>query len=300
MNASEKILLVIAGPTATGKTKLAIRLAQHFHTEILSADSRQFYKELPIGTAAPDREELQRVKHHFVGHLSVFDPYNVSMYEKEVLQLLGALWQKHNIVILVGGSGLYINAVCHGIDELPNPDVGLRKQLEEDFKSFGIVSLQKQLKNLDPEYYNQVDLKNPKRLIRALEICLQTGKKYSALRMNKPQPRDFKVIKIGVELPREELVKRINRRTDQMIASGWIEEAEAMFSYRTLNALNTVGYKELFAWMEGKTDFDFAIEKIKTNTRRYAKRQMTWFKKDKEIHWFHPSDREMMLHLVDK
>ena len=300
MNSSKKILLVIAGPTASGKTQLAIHLAKHFHTEILSADSRQFYKELPIGTAAPNKEELLTVKHHFVGHLSIFDRYNVSKYEKEVLQLLEQLWKKHHLVIMEGGSGLYINAVCHGIDELPDPDLSLRQQLEMELQTNGIVSLQKQLNSLDPIYYEYVDKKNPKRLMRAIEVCLQTGKKYSELRINKPQPREFRCIKIGLELPRAQLFERINHRADTMIKSGWIDEAKTVFPHRRLNALNTVGYKELFAWIEGKMSFDFAIEKIKTSTRRYSKRQMTWFKKEKEIHWFQPADRKEIIEFVNK
>ncbi len=289
---SNKYLVVLAGPSASGKTFLAVQLAKHFNTEIISADSRQFYKEIPIGTAAPELEYLSAVKHHFIGNLSIFDYYNVSKYEKDVLQLLDTLYKTNDIVIMAGGSGLYIDAVCNGIDELPNPDLTLRLQLENDFKSKGIEALQLQLKILDPEYYFQVDLKNPKRLIRAIEVCLQTGKKYSELRLKRKRQRDFKCIKIGLELPRQELFRRINNRVDIMMDRGWIKEAEKVFDYRNLNALNTLGYKELFNYLEGKNRLEFTLEKIKTNTRRYAKRQLTWFKKDKSIKWFDPSDIE--------
>ncbi len=295
----ERWLIVLTGPTASGKTDIAVKLALKFNAEIISADSRQFYKEIPIGTAAPGNELLAQVKHHFVGHLTIFDEYNVSKYEYDVLLLLEKLWKHRNIVIMAGGSGLYIDAVCKGIDKLPDPDPELRKHLENKLKNNGIEALQSQLKLLDPEYYDQVDLKNPKRLMRAIEVCLQTGKKYSSLRKNSPQKRDFNILKIGLELPREELFERINRRTDIMIKNGWIEEAEKVFPFRHLNALNTVGYKELFAYLEGKTNLDFAIEKIKTNTRRYAKRQITWFKKDSDINMFSPKNINDIIKFIE-
>lgn len=293
-------LVVITGPTASGKTDIAISIARWFNTEIISADSRQFYKEIPIGTAAPLPSQLKLVKHHFVGHLSIHDQYNVSKYQSEVLSLLEKLWERNNVVVMAGGSGLYINAVCNGIDELPDPDTLLRKQLENTFHEKGIAALQEQLKILDPEFYNQVDLKNPKRLMRAIEVCLQTGKKYSSLRKNRPQPRNFNILKIGLELPRNELFERINMRTGKMINAGWLQEAENVFPWRHLNALNTVGYKELFDYLQGKTDLDFAIEKIKTNTRRYAKRQITWFKKDDDIHMFSPHSVKNIIDFIEK
>ncbi len=297
-NIEKKWLVVITGPTASGKSDIAVKIADYFKTEIISADSRQFYKEIPIGTAAPEPHLLKKVKHHFVGHLSIFDAYNVSKYENEVLNLLQKLFNTHNIVIMAGGSGLYIDAVCEGIDELPDPDFELRRQLDDEFNKKGLEYLQSKLKVLDPEYYKQVDLKNPKRLMRAVEVCLQTGKKYSQLRKNNPVKRDFNILKIGLELPRSELFDRINRRTDLMLKKGWIEEARNVFPYRHLNALNTVGYKELFAYLEGKTDLEFAIEKIKTNTRRYAKRQITWFKKKSGTTMFSPYDIDKIIDFV--
>ena len=278
-------LLVIAGPTASGKTDIAIKLAKHFNTEIISADSRQFYKEIPLGTAAPTQSQLDEVKHHFVGNLSIFDDYNVSQYEKDVLKLLDDLFKKHNIVIMAGGSGLYIDAVCKGIDELPDPDPLLRKELNERFENEGIISLQKELETLDPEYFEVVDKKNPKRLMRAIEVCRQTGKKYSELRKNKPAPRNFDIIKTAIDIDRKTLFERIENRTDIMLENGWLEEAEAVYPFRHLNSLNTVGFKELFKYISGEWTLELATEKIKTNTRRYAKRQITWFKKDRDIIW---------------
>ena len=288
MSIPDKTLIVVVGPTASGKTGTAIDIARHFHTEIISADSRQFYKEIPIGTAAPDSQQLAQVKHHFVGQLSITDDYNVSRFEQEVLSLLSEKFKSHNIMVMAGGSGLYIDAVCNGIDKLPSPDEQLRNDLNNKLEKEGIESLQKQLKVLDLAYYNEVDLQNPKRLLRAIEVCLQTGKRYSDLRKKNIATRDFNIIKIGLNLPREVLFERINKRTELMIEKGWLEEAKSVFPQRNLNSLNTVGYKELFRYLSGEWTLDFAIEKIKTNTRRYAKRQLTWFKRDKSIHWFSP------------
>ncbi len=281
-------LIVILGPTASGKTGIAIQLAQDFGAEIISADSRQFYREIPIGTAAPTEEQKTSVPHHFVGQRSIMEDYNVSQFGQEVLKLLSEKFRQKKTMILVGGSGLYIDAVCKGIDDLPDPDPALRKELNHLFKTKGIGALQEQLEQMDPEYYAQVDRNNPKRLLRALEICRQTGRKFSELRLNKPAERDFRILKIGLEVPREQLIQQIHHRTDEMMRSGLLEEAKSMLPHRHLNALNTVGYKELFDFFDGKWSLDEAIEKIKTNTRRYAKRQMTWFKKDKEIQWFSP------------
>ncbi len=296
--AKKKTLVVVLGPTASGKTDVAIRLAEYFDTEIISADSRQFYREIPIGTAAPTVQQLSAVPHHFVGNLSLNDEYNVSRFEQDVLALLKDKFRKLDIMVMTGGSGLYIDAVCKGIDRLPDPDPQLRKTLEEKYEQQGIGALQEQLKSLDPEYYALVDLQNYKRLLRAIEVCLQTGHKYSELRLNKPQKRDFNILKIGLNLPREQLFGRINRRTEIMLSGGWPEEARSVLPYRHKNALNTVGYKELFAYFDKKLTWEEAVEKIKTNTRRYAKRQLTWFRKDKEIHWFSPEDVEAILQFV--
>ncbi len=294
----KKSLIVIAGPTASGKTDLAIKLAQHFSTEIISADSRQFYREIPIGTAAPEREDLEKVRHHFVGHLSIHDVYNVSMFERDVLSLLEELFHRKNTVILAGGSGLYIDAVCRGIDELPDPDPHLRATLQKLLSEKGLEALKDQLITVDPEYYKTVDLNNPKRLMRAIEVSLQTGKPYSTFRLNQPVKRGFHIIKIGLKVPREVLAERIRNRTQSMIEKGWLEEAHRVFPNRELNALNTVGYKELFQYLDGKWSLDDAIEKINTNTRRYAKRQMTWFRRDNDITWFNPEEIDaIILHL---
>ena len=295
MSSPDKTLIVVVGPTASGKTGTAIEIAKYFHTEIISADSRQFYKEIPIGTAAPNSQQLAQVKHHFVGQLSIADDYNVSRFEQDVINLLDEKFKSHNVMVMAGGSGLYIDAVCNGIDELPSPDEQLRSSLNKKFEKEGIESLQQQLKVLDPVYYNQVDLQNPKRLLRAIEVCLQTGKRYSDLRKKNIATRDFNIVKVGLNLPREELFEHINKRTDLMLEGGWFEEAKSVFPQRNLNSLNTVGYKELFKYLSGEWTLDFAIEKIKTNTRRYAKRQLTWFKRDESIHWFSPFEMDRII-----
>jgi len=297
--AEQKTLVVVLGPTASGKTDVAIRLAKHFDTGIISADSRQFYYEIPIGTAAPTAKQLSMVPHHFVGNLSLNEDYNVSRFEQEVLALLKEKFRQHDVMIMAGGSGLYIDAICKGFDQLPDPDPVLRKALQEKWQQEGIGVLQQQLQQLDPVYYEQVDRHNPKRLMRAIEVCLQTGKKYSDLRLNKPQKREFRILKIGLNLPREVLFDRINLRTDRMMRQGWLEEARKVLSFRHKNALNTVGYKELFAYLDGKMTWEETLEKIKTNTRRYAKRQLTWFKRDNEIHWFSPEDMDSITAFVD-
>ena len=297
--ASEKYLIVILGPTAIGKTGLAIDLAKNIGSEIISADSRQFYKELKIGVASPDKEQLARIKHHYIGQLSVTDDYNVSMYEKEVLDLLEKLFKQNKYVIMSGGSGLYIDAVCKGIDELPDPDPDLRDALNESYKLNGIEILQDQLAVLDPEYFEKVDKNNPKRLMRALEVCITTGWKYSELRKNAPKQRNFQIIKIGLNCEREILFKRIESRVNEMIENGLVEEAGSLIQYRNLNALNTVGYKEIFKYLDGSISLDQAITDIKTNTRRYAKRQLVWFKKDPEIRWFHPEGLKEILNWLD-
>ncbi|NCA87266.1 MAG: tRNA (adenosine(37)-N6)-dimethylallyltransferase MiaA [Clostridia bacterium] len=296
---SPPVLITLAGPTAIGKTKTAIALAQHFDTVILSADSRQFYKELKVGTAAPTAEELAAVKHYFAGHLSIHEYYNVSRYEQEVLQLLDELFRTHRCVIMTGGSGLYLDAVCEGIDQLPEPDAALRESVNEMYRSLGLIGLQHRLQQLDPEYYEIVDRNNPNRLKRAIEVCLQTGTTYSSLRVKKVQSRLFNILKLGLNLPRAELFDNIHRRTDAMISGGLVDEVLGLLPHRHLNALNTVGYKEIFAFLDGKMTLDAAIEKIKTNTRRYAKRQLTWFQRDKAITWFQPRQIDEMIQFVE-
>lgn len=289
MKLSAKHLIVIAGPTAVGKTDIAINLAQHFNTEIISADSRQFYREMSIGTAKPDHNQLSKINHHFIGQLSISDYYNVSMFENEVLSLLKSLFIKYDAVFLVGGSGLYIDAVCKGIDDFPDPAPELRSYLKDILTHEGIGKLQEMLQHLDPEYFVTVDINNPNRLLRALEVCHTTGQKFSEQRLNSQKNRDFNIIKIGLNLPRPELFSRIGLRVDQMIVSGLIKEVESLMSYRQLNALNTVGYKEIFEFLDAKITLQQAVENIKTNTRRYAKRQLTWFKRTDEYKWFEPS-----------
>ena len=292
-------LIVVVGPTASGKTGVAINLAKHFKTQIISADSRQFYKEIPIGTAAPTQSEQSEIVHHLVGNLSVTDNYNVSKFENDVLNLLDSQFTDSPYIIMTGGSGLYVNAVCEGIDVFPDIDETIRTEIQELFNKYGIEALEKKLWSLDPEYYIQVDHNNPVRLMRAIEVCLQTGQKYSELRKNDPLPRNFEIIKIGIDIPREILVSRINNRTDVMISKGWVEEAKSVHKYKKHNSLNTVGYKELFAYFDGEMTLEQAVEKIKTNTRRYAKRQMTWFRKDKEINWFDGNDLPGMIRLIN-
>jgi tRNA dimethylallyltransferase len=285
-----KTLLVILGPTASGKTDLAIKLAKRYGTEIISADSRQFFRELSIGTAKPSPEQLAEVKHHFIGHISINDRYSIAGFEQDAIRLLHELFKVHDVVVMCGGSGLYINAVCHGIDEQPDHDPVTRNLLAEMYKMHGISYLQEKLSSLDPDYYQVVDLSNPQRLIRALEVCMLTGEPFSAFRIGTRKKRDFRIVKLGIDISREELIARINLRVDEMIASGLEDEARGCFDQRHLNALNTVGYKEMFAYFDGEISREEAIEKIRINTRRYAKRQMTWFRKDKEITWINAGD----------
>lgn len=295
MTIDERLLLVIAGPTAVGKTSLGIQIARLLDTHIISADSRQFYREMSLGTAVPSGDELAAAPHHFIHHLSVHESYNVSRFESDVLSLLDRLFLSHPVVLMIGGSGMYINAVCHGIDLLPDPDPAIRLQLKESLRRSGISALQDELKQVDPEYAKQVDLANPARLIRALEIYRSTGMSCSTLRTNIPKNRPFRIVKIGIDLPREILNHRINGRVDTMIAAGLVGEAEKLYTLRHLNALNTVGYKELFDYLDGILTLGQAIEKIKTNSRRYAKRQLTWFRKDPAIRWFHPDNMSEIL-----
>jgi len=289
---TQPTLIVIIGPTAIGKTELCIELAESLNTKIISADSRQIYKELNVGTAKPGNEELQRVPHHFISTKSIHDYYTAGMFELDVLELLENLFNKHNQIIMTGGSGLYINAVCEGIDALPRVDPEIRNKLIEQYEKEGIQSLRHDLKRLDPEYYEVADLKNPKRLLKALEITVMTGKPYSSFLTRPKKERPFNILKIGLNKDREELYEIINKRVDKMIDNGLLEEVKELYKHKGLNALNTVGYKELFEYLDGNISFKRAIELIKRNTRRYAKRQITWFSKDEEIKWFHPDEKE--------
>ncbi|HTA26719.1 MAG TPA: tRNA (adenosine(37)-N6)-dimethylallyltransferase MiaA [Bacteroidia bacterium] len=295
---SEKKLIAIIGPTAVGKTALSIKLAEILKTEIVSADSRQFYKEMEIGTAKPSAEELQKVKHHFINSLSIQDDYSVGDYEKDALKYLDELFKKHDTVILVGGSGLFVNAVCEGLDILPSGDKGIREHYEKLFSEKGLEPLQNELKEKDPAYFETVDIQNPRRLIRALEVISLVGKPYSDFRKKTPTKRDFTIVKIGLNLDKEILRKRIDQRVDDMLASSWLEECKKLYTFRNLNALKTVGYSELFDFIEGKTDWTTTITNIKTNTWHYAKRQLTWFKKDKEINWFSPLEEDDILNFL--
>ncbi|HSH52802.1 MAG TPA: tRNA (adenosine(37)-N6)-dimethylallyltransferase MiaA [Bacteroidales bacterium] len=294
----QKTLIVILGPTGIGKTDLSIEIARKLGTEIISSDSRQIYKELKIGTAVPSDAQLMKVKHHFIGNKSIYDYYNASMFEFEVLDLLEELYKKYNQVIMAGGSGMYINAVCNGIDELPSIDKQLRNDLIQKYQDEGIESLRILLKMLDPESYQKIDLKNPKRILKAVEVSIQTGKPYSSFLTQTKKVRPFHILKIGLQRERNELYQRINLRVDQMIEEGLVEEAHKFFNDRYLNSLNTVGYKELFEHFEGKICLKKAIELIKRNSRHYAKRQMSWFNRDNEIMWFHPENKQKIIDFI--
>jgi len=293
-------LIVLLGPTGVGKTELSLRVASHVGSPIISADSRQLYKELVIGTAAPTAEQLARIKHYFVGTLSLTDYYNASQFEEEVLLCLENLFQSTSNVVMTGGSMMYIDAVCNGIDELPTVSQEIRTNLMKRFEVEGLDPIREDLKRLDPQHYNEVDLNNYKRVIHALEICLMTGRPYSELRTNTKKTRPFRIIKIGLTRDREELCDRINARVDQMMRDGLLEEARHVYPYKHLNSLNTVGYKEMFNYLDGEWPLDFAVEKIKRNSRVYARKQMTWFKRDKEINWFHPDNIEGILTFLDE
>lgn len=279
-------LISVVGPTAIGKTKLAITLAQHFTTEIISADSRQFYQEMSIGTAKPTPEELAAAPHHFVDFLPITKLYSAGDFERDALTKLDELFQKNEVVILVGGSGMYVDAVCKGFDKLPDIKPAIREKLNAQLASEGLDALTKQLAQLDPAYYQQVDLANKQRVVRALEVCLSSGQPFSSFRKQNLVKRPFKVITVGLTWEREKMYDRINKRVDAMVETGLIEEAKNLFSQKELNALQTVGYREIFTAMEGLCSMDEAITQIKTNTRRFAKRQLTWFKKNEETTWF--------------
>lgn len=287
---SIKRLLVIVGPTGSGKTDLSIRLARHYGAPILSTDSRQFYRGMPIGTAQPTPDQLQAAEHHFIASHDLKEDLNCGSYEMQALSCLEKLFAKHDWVIAVGGSGLYVRALCEGMDDLPQADPELREALSRRLETEGVDALAAELRTLDPAYYARVDRKNPARVMRALEVCLQTGRPYSEQRTGVRRPRPFGIVKVGVDLPREELYARIDRRVDQMVFDGLEAEARALYPYRTLNALQTVGYREFFDYFDGRTSYEEAVSLIKRNSRRYAKRQLTWFRRDPEIRWFGPWD----------
>ncbi len=295
----EATLIVIAGPTAIGKTAAAIQIAQKYHTEIVSADSRQFYIEMNIGTAKPSTEELNIVKHHFINSHHISESFSVGDFEEQGLKLINELFKNHDTVVMAGGSGLYINAICNGLDDLPKANSELRGKLNLDYQEKGIEYLQAELKANDPAYYAEVDIFNPQRMIRALEVYLTTGVPFSFYRSKQHKTRPFKIIKIGLNADREQLYAQINNRVDQMIETGLVDEVKKLIPYRDLNALNTVGYSELLQYFDSTFSLADAIEKIKQNTRRFAKRQLTWFKKDQQIHWFSPTDINAIVNFLD-
>ena len=291
-------LIVLLGPTGVGKTNISLRLAEQLKCPIVSSDSRQFYRELKIGTAAPTENELARVKHYFIGSHSIFDEYNAGQYEQDAIKQLDEIFKTSDYALLVGGSMMYIDAVCNGMDDIPNVDNATREFWQKQFLDFGLEHIQKELKRLDPEHFEEVDKKNPKRIIHALEICSMTGKPYSTFRTGKKKQRDFDILKIGLNRPRPELYERINVRVNDMMQEGLLDEAKQFYNFRSLNSLNTVGYKELYEFMNGNWSLDFAINMIQQDTRRYAKRQLTWFNRDKEINWFHPSEEEKIMAFI--
>lgn len=297
---SAKTLIVIIGPTAVGKTALCLDLAQHFGIPIINADSRQIYKELKIGTASPTDEQLAKVKHYFVGSLSLNDYYSASLFEQQTMEILEREFAKSDYALMVGGSMMYIDAVCNGIDDIPTVDDVTRETLKSRLANEGLEPLVEELKQLDPEYYEIVDKQNPRRVVHGLEICLMTGKTYTSFRKREKKQRPFRIIKIGLNRDREELYDRINQRVDQMMDEGLLDEARNLYPMRHMNALNTVGYKEMFAYLDGKWTLEEAVERIKGNTRRYARKQLTWYKKDEQLRWFHPDEKENILSYISQ
>lgn len=294
-----KTLFVIVGPTGVGKTSLCVKIAEKLNTVIINADSRQIFKEIPVGTAAPTKDERKLIKHFFVGNLHINEYYNASMYENDVLRLLNVLFKYKDNVILSGGSMMYIDAVCKGIDDIPSVDDTIRKTIQERFNNEGIEKISEELAKLDPEYFDIVDRKNPKRVIHALEICLSTGKTYTSFRKNTIKERPFRIIKVGLNRERQELYNRIDLRVEQMINDGLIQEALNVYQYRHLNALNTVGYKEMFEYLDGLSTLENTIFRIKCNTHKYCRKQLTWFKRDKDIHWFSPDNVEEIINYIN-
>lgn len=297
-----KTLIVILGPTGVGKTELCLRIADFFHIPVINADSRQIFAEIPIGTAAPTREQLGRVRHCFVGSHHLTDYYSASVYEQEVLKLLETdadFFTNHDVALMSGGSMMYIDAVCNGIDDIPTVDGPTRAWMKERLAEEGLPALLRELKLLDPEHWETVDHKNPRRVVHALEICHMTGKTYTSFRKNTIKKRPFNILKIGLNRPREELYERINQRVDQMLADGWLEEAQKVYPLKGLTSLNTVGYKELFEYFDGQVSLDEAVEKIKGSTRRYARKQLTWYKRDAAVRWFDPREEDEILSYVN-
>ncbi|WP_134090774.1 tRNA (adenosine(37)-N6)-dimethylallyltransferase MiaA [Olivibacter sp. XZL3] len=293
-----KTLITIVGPTAVGKTALAIEIAKTFNTAIISADSRQFYREMAIGTAKPSKEELDAAPHFFIDSLSVLDDYSAGDFEKDALATLNQLFRNNDCVVMAGGSGLFVNAVCEGLDELPRPLPGVRERLNESFKENGLPFLQEELKRKDPVYYEEVDIHNPQRIIRALEVYESTGKPFSSFRKDRSNPRPFRILKIGLNTERSLLYNRINRRVDNMMEEGLLEEVKTLLPYRERPPLLTVGYAELFDYLDGKYSLADAIDKIKQHTRQFAKRQITWFKKDPNTHWFEPTQTAEIIRFI--
>lgn len=293
-------LVILLGPTGVGKTELSLRVAEHFGSPIISSDSRQLYKDLPIGTAAPTPEQMARVRHYMVGTLNLTDYYSASNFEEDVISLLNTLHQTTPTVVMTGGSMMYIDAVCKGIDDIPTVTPAIREEIYTQFEREGLVNILQELKEADPVHYGEVDRMNYKRVIHAVEICRMTGKPYSSFRTNSKKERPFRIIKIGLTRDREELYDRINYRVDQMMTDGLLEEARKVYPFRHLNSLNTVGYKELFNYFDGEWSLDLAIEKIKRNSRVYARKQMTWFKRDEEIEWFHPEQETEIINFIEE
>lgn len=291
-------LIVLLGPTGVGKTNISLQLAEHYGCPIVSSDSRQFYAELKIGTAAPTKEQLERSKHYFIATHSIHDEYNAGQYEKDAIQLLDELFLKHEVVLLVGGSMMYIDAICNGLDQIPTIDPEIRAFWQNQYNALGLVYIQNELERLDPVHFDKVDIQNPKRILHALEICTMTGKPYSDFRTGKRKERNFDILKIGLNRPRPELYERINNRVDKMMSDGLFKEAEQFYQFKGLNTLNTVGYKELYEYLDGNWTLDFAVNMIKQDSRRYAKRQMTWFNRDKEINWFQPEQDRQILEFI--
>ena len=294
-----KTLIVLLGPTGVGKTDLSLSIAEKYHTDVISSDSRQIYEELKIGTAAPTREQLQRANHYFIGTLHLTDYYSAAQFEADTLALLEKRFQEKDVELMTGGSMMYIDAVCKGIDDIPTVDKETRDEMMKHYEEVGLEQLCRELKLLDPEYYDIVDKKNYKRVIHALEICYMTGKPYTSFRTSANRQRPFRILKIGLNRDREELYERINKRVDIMMEEGLVEEARNVYPLRQMNSLNTVGYKELFQYFDGNWTLDFAVEKIKQDSRNYARKQMTWFKRDPEIRWFHPEENNTILDYID-
>ena len=294
-----KTLIVIAGPTGSGKTDLSIQIALHYHAPIISTDSRQFYRGIPIGTAQPDAEQLQAVEHHFIASHDLTQDFNCGAYEQEALKRLEELFLQHDYVVAVGGSGLYIKALCEGMDDLPDVDPALRTQLADDMKQLGIDAMAERLRELDPAFYEVVDRKNPARILRALEVCIGTGMTYSSLRTGEKKSRPFRIIKIATDMDRAVLYERIDRRVDIMVEQGLEQEARSVYHLRKLNSLQTVGYREMFDYFDGTISREEAIELIKRNSRRYAKRQLTWLRRHTEFAWFHPQEKAKIIEYID-